>query len=204
MIKYGGGFMSDITFLKEEYFNKNINLIKKRGIIAPITDFAILLGGSVSEQNYYNNSNLLEDRAGYYWTSTVGNATDEIMIGGKCVETSTALLVRPDGSKKSILVQRRDVGARPAISYSSISSMCSNEKIASDGVLEVEYGEYPQQVVSKDLQEKLETLYLEGNLQKTGKLYITDSKVTDKHHIFDREFEPQVIMEYKDADGKNM
>lgn len=65
--------MNDFTFLTEEQcFDsyRKLEILKKRGTIAPITDFSILLGGFVSDDYYYKHSNSLEDRAGYYWTSS--------------------------------------------------------------------------------------------------------------------------------------
>ena len=66
--------MNDFTFLTEEQCfdsSRKLEILEKRGTIAPITDFSILLGGYVSNDYYYNNnSNSLEDRSGWYWTSS--------------------------------------------------------------------------------------------------------------------------------------
>lgn len=43
-------------------------------------------------------------------------------------------------------------------------------KRAGDGVLEVEYGFYPQKAVSKDMQERLERAFKSGSLSRTGKI----------------------------------
>ena len=42
-------------------------------------------------------------------------------------------------------------------------------KRAKDGVLEVEYGYYPQKAVSRDMQERLERAYRSGNISKNKK-----------------------------------
>ena len=61
--------MSDFTFLTEEQcFGRNkLEIFKKRGTKAEITDFSVLLGGAVSEENHVNNDNKsLEGRTGWY------------------------------------------------------------------------------------------------------------------------------------------
>ena len=76
------------------------------------------------------------------------------------------------------LANGRDTGARPALPISSIYEVPSNGdgvKRAEDGVLEVEYGYYPQKAVSKDIQEKLESAYKSGKILKTKNSYTTDS-----------------------------
>ena len=54
--------MNKCTFLTEEqYFGSNqLEVIKKRGTKAAITDFAILLGGYVSDGYHLDNDNSLE------------------------------------------------------------------------------------------------------------------------------------------------
>ena len=76
------------------------------------------------------------------------------------------------------LANGRNTGARPALPISSIYEVPSNGdgvKRAEDGVLEVEYGYYPQKAVSKDIQEKLESAYKSGKILKTKNSYTTDS-----------------------------
>ena len=66
-------------------------------------------------------------------------------------------------------------------------------KRAGDGILEVEYGYYPQKAVSKDMQLKLEQALKSGRLSRTGKGYTTDSKRYD----YDGKFEPKRHEEYQ-------
>ena len=50
--------MDNFTFLSEEQiFNNPLNIIRKRGTKAAVTDFAILLGAYVSDYYYTDNSN---------------------------------------------------------------------------------------------------------------------------------------------------
>ena len=141
----GDNIMLDFTFLTEEQCfdsSRKLEILEKRGTIAPITDFSILLGGYVSNNYHYNNSNSLENRSGWYWTSSDNKDND-------------ALVVCESGSRGSSNVSMRFGGARPALPYSSIRNISSNGVRGRDGILEVEYGEYPQKVASKRLQDEL-------------------------------------------------
>jgi len=85
---------------------------------------------------------------------------------------------------------RRNVGARPALPFSSISLIPTNGESgrrASDGILEVEYGYYPQKAASKEMQKKLEKEYRRA----TEKGYTTDSR---KYNEYDKPFEEQMHM----------
>ena len=183
--------MNDFTFLTEEqYFDssRKLEILEKRGTIAPITDFSILLGGYVSDNYHYNNSNSLEDRSGYYWTSSDDKYNDACVITGS-------------GDRYNGNVCRRNGGARPALPYSSIRNISSNGVRGRDGILEVEYGEYPQKVASKRLQDELERAYNynQSSIRKTGKTYTTDSR---RYYEYDEKFSAQIIEEYSFDDGK--
>ena len=55
---------------QEQIFGKNqLDIFKKYGVTASITDFAILLGGYV-DGNYKTGGNDLEHRNGWYWSKT--------------------------------------------------------------------------------------------------------------------------------------
>ena len=183
--------MNDFTFLTEEQCfdsSRKLEILEKRGTIVPITDFSILLGGYVSDDYYYNNGNSLEDRSGWDWTSSDDKDND-------------VRVVRFDGSRTHSYVNRRGGGARPALPYSSIRNIASNGVRGRDGILEVEYGEYPQKVASKRLQDELERAYNynQSSIRKTGKTYTTDSR---KHDEYDEKFSAQIIEEYSFDDGK--
>ena len=64
--------MKKFTFLtQEQYFDdEQLDIIKKRGTEAAITDFSILLGGFVSDYNHIQNDDSLEGRTGAYWTKS--------------------------------------------------------------------------------------------------------------------------------------
>ena len=181
--------MSNLTFLTQEqcFGSEKLDILQKRGTKAAITDFSILLGGEVSVFNshYIDNDSSLEGRTSYYWTKSDYN------------ESYLVHLVASDGYRNWTNVDTRTIGARPALPFSSISSIPTNgvsAKRAGDGVLEVEYGYYPQKAVSRDMQERLERAFKSGSLSRTGKNYTTDSR---KYKESDEEFLPKQHQEYQ-------
>ena len=164
--------MSNFTFLTEEqYFGSDkLDILEKRGTKAAITDFSILLGAYVSDY-YIDNDSSLEGRTGWYWTKSDDGDNDARVVDG-------------DGISHYSSVDRRDGGARPALPFSSISNIPTNGesgKRARDGILEVEYGYYPQKAASKDMQERLERAYGSGSISKTRNSYTTDSRKYDAY-----------------------
>ena len=177
--------MSDFTFLTEEqYFGDDkLDILERRGTKAAITDFSILLGAYVSDYHIDNDSSL-EGRTGYYWTKSDDGDND-------------ARVVFADGDSSYVDVDSRHGGARPALPFSSISSIPTNGesgKRAKDGVLEVEYGYYPQKAVSRDMQERLERAYRSGNISKTRNSYTTDSR---RYNAYNEKFAPKQHEEYE-------
>ena len=177
--------MSDFTFLTEEqYFGDDkLDILEKRGTKAAITDFSILLGAYVSDYHIDNDSSL-EGRTGYYWTKS-----DDGDNGARVVDDN--------GDRNCLDVFKRDGGARPALPFSSISSIPTNGesgKRARDGILEVEYGYYPQKAVAKDMQERLERAYKNRTISRTKNSYTTDSVAYDN---YDTSFQPQAHQEYE-------
>ena len=165
--------MSNFTFLTEEqYFGSDkLDILEKRGTKAAITDFSILLGAYVSDNNHIDNDSSLEGRTGYYWTKSDDGDND-------------ARVVDDTGDSSCLDVRLRNGGARPALPFSSISNIPTNGesgKRARDGILEVEYGYYPQKAASKDMQERLERAYRSGSISKTRNSYTTDSRKYDAY-----------------------
>ena len=178
--------MSDFTFLTEEqcFGNNNLDILEKRGTKAAITDFSILLGADVSDHHHIDNNNSLEGRTGYYWTKS-----DDGNNGASVVDAS--------GNSEYYNVISRYIGARPALPFSSISSIPTNGergKRARDGILEVEYGYYPQKAVAKDMQEKLERAYKSETILETGNSFTTDSR---KPYAHDENFSAKKHIEYE-------
>lgn len=184
--------MSNLTFLTEEQCDERekLDILQKRGTKASTTDFSILLGGAVNKYINIDGDDSLEGRVGNYWTKSDGRDNHARVIS-----------VYGDIYGRSVIL--REVGARPALSISSISRIPTNGVIGApkrsrDGVLEVEYGYYPQKAVSRDMQEKLERAFERRSLSKTGKKYTTDSR---KYDEYDEEFSPKQHEEFQ-LDGK--
>ena len=159
--------MSEFTFLTEEqcFGSDKLNILEKRGTKAAISDFSILLGGYVDDDEHIEGDSSLEGRTGYYWTKSDDGDND-------------ARVVDEDGGSYYDNVSERDGGARPALPFSSIDRIPTNGvsgRRAADGILEVEYGYYPQKAVSKDMQSRLEQAYTRGTLSRTRNTYTTDS-----------------------------
>ncbi len=160
--------MRNFTFLTDEqcFGNDKLDIFKKRGVKAAITDFSILLGGYIYDYEHVDNDSSLEGRTGYYWTKSNG-------------ENNRVCIVDTSGTRSGSFVQERYVGARPALPFSSVGLIPTNEensyRIAKDDIIEVEYGYYPQKSVSKDMQERLEEAYRSGSILKTKNSYTTDS-----------------------------
>ena len=178
--------MSNFTFLTQEqcFGRDKLDILEKRGTKAAVTDFSILLGAGVSYHHHIDNNNSLEGRTGDYWTkSDDGN--------------NGASVVYDDGSRDYNDVYKRGGGARPVLPFSSISSIPTNGesgKRARDGVLEVEYGYYPQKAVSRDMQDRLERAYKSGTISKTRNSYTTDSR---KYNAYDEKFLAKQHEEYE-------
>ena len=178
--------MSNFTFLTEEQYlgSDKLEILEKRGTKAAITDFSILLGAYVSNNIHIENDNSLEGRTGYYWTKSYNGRND-------------ARVVTAAGSGDYNPVNGRNGGARPALPFSSISSIPTNGesgKRARDGILEVEYGYYPQKAVSKDMQERLERAYRSGSISRTRNSYTTDSR---KYDAYNKKFLAKQHKEYE-------
>ena len=73
--------MSNFTFLTQEqcFGSDKLDILKKRGTKAAITDFSVLLGGWVSSEHVENDSSL-EGRTGYYWTKSDDGDNDARVV----------------------------------------------------------------------------------------------------------------------------
>ena len=174
--------MFDFTFLTEEqiFDNVQLDIIKKYGTKCAITDFSILLGGYVSVDYYTSEGNSKKDRTGWWWTLTPYD--------------NDARVVNGNGNRSWFNVYKRSGGARPALPYSSIFSIPSNGVRGGNGILEIEYGEYPQTIVLEDFARTLESAYLNRTINQTGKSYTTDSV---KYQNSDTPFQARTHIEYE-------
>lgn len=70
----------------------------------------------------------------------------------------------------------------------------SSTRRASDGILEVEYGYYPQQAVDNNMQRILENSFQSRTIKTTGNTFTVDSR---KYNEYDKRFSPRTIDEYE-------
>ena len=166
--------MDKVTLLSKEqvWGRKRLEIFKKRGTKAAITDFSNILCGKVCKEtiddtDYTKN---LEKRTGVYYTRTRASNKNYRTV------SSWVYAISKNGNKREIFQTTRDLSIRPVIDISSEEKIPTNGKEpqrAEDGVLEVEYGYYPQMAVSNMEQKLLEQLYKEGLIETTGNKYTT-------------------------------
>lgn len=170
----------------ERIKTRDYEILSKRSGLATATDFAILLGALVDEvdfdkpisdddklwKRYLHDIKSIENRTVPYWTR------------------------KSPSCERSYNMKETDrfCGIRPVTQYSEIKKNCKNERITEDGITVVEWGVYPQQAASKEMQETLENLFNEGNLKETGKIYTTDSRI---YHEYNKDFKAREHIEYE-------
>ena len=144
--------MSNSTFVTQEqcFESEKLDIFKKRGTKAAITDFAIALGGFVSSSYHVDSDTSLKGRTGYYWTKS-----DDGYNGARVVDGL--------GDRCDVSVNDNDGGARPASPFSSINTIPTNGvsgkfETDEDGVKFVYDGYYPQTAPEKDIQAELNRL----------------------------------------------
>ena len=155
---------NEFTLLSDEQIigSHKIDVIELLGGKCAISDFAILLGSYVSKDYFIEDDWSLKGRTANWWTRSSADAGNVRRV--KC-----------DGGRCSGSACSRAGGIRPALPFSSISDISPIGVRGRSGVLEVEYGEYPQYAVDTRLARTLDSEYSAGRLKKTGKTYITDS-----------------------------
>lgn len=138
---------------KEQIFGEcRLKPIEKRGTAAFITDYAILNGG-----HYSIDDNTLKNNGSYFL-----NYYEKIKNHG--------ILNYVDefgGIERGYIT--KGVGIRPILNFSEICRLYPNLKIetASDGVLEVLFGEYLQTAADSDMQDELNNIMLVNKLSVT-------------------------------------
>ena len=158
-----------MTLLTEkEVFDSPLEIFSKFGTKAAPTDYAILLGASVSGIDFTSEGSNLKDRTGYYWLRY-----DRLR--------DTGCVVLSNGFKSTMNFQFRTGGLRPVLSLSSVPTRFRETEIGAAGIKELRFGEYPQTAASKELQELLERGFADGTLTLTGRVFSSDSIKHDDH-----------------------
>ena len=174
-----------LTLLSEEniWGEKSLEVLKKYGTKAAITDLCVLTGSYVYETIDYNvkEDRSLTGRTSSFWTRTDDGDND-------------AYLVDVTGHMDNQYRYLRCFAARPILQSSEIfSKIFSNKMREFNGAEEVEYGEYPQNAVDLRMQNILESEYNMG-MNKTGRSYTFDSVKCDD---YDTKFKPVTYEEYE-------
>ncbi len=172
----------ELTLLSEKdiWGSKSLEVLKKYGTKAAITDLCVLTGSYLSKDTVDEDSSL-KGRISCFWTRSDDNNND--------VRT-----VIEDGLMIGSYRYHRDGAVRPALQSSVIFSQISTNRVRGyNGTEEVEYGEYPQYAAVSRMQSILESEYNRG-MNKTGRSYTFDSV---KYDDYDTGFKPVTYEEYE-------
>ena len=178
----------DLTLLSEGQIWGNdkesqLEVIRKYGTKAAITDLCVLTGSYLCEDTDYNidEDSSLKGRTSWFWTRSCDNDND-------------VLAVYKNGYGNLKYRYERTGAVRPALQSSVIFSQISPNRVRGyNGTEEVEYGEYPQYAADSRMQSILESEYNRG-MNKTGRSYTFDSV---KYNDFDTGFKPVTYEEYE-------
>lgn len=177
-----------LTLLSEGQIwgNRNesqLNVIRKYGTKAAITDLCVLTGSYLCEDTDYNidEDKSLTGRTSWFWTKS-------------SFVNSDVRAISESGNRAFVFRYRRCGAVRPALQSSVIFSKISPNRVTGyNGTEEVEYGEYPQNAANSRMQNILESEYNRG-MNKTGRSYTFDST---KYNDEDTGFKPVTYEEYE-------
>ena len=180
----------NLTLLSERQIWGNdtepqLEVMKKYGTKAAITDLCILTGGhlcNIKDFSYnIDEDSSLKGRTGCFLTRSSNGHVD-------------VRAVNRDGTKSFMDRSVRSGAIRPVLRSSAIFSQISTNRVRGyNGTEEVEYGEYPQYAVSSEMQDILEAEYTKGKMNETGGSYTFDSV---KYPDWTTGFKPVVYKEY--------
>ena len=178
----------DLTLLSEGQIWGNssesqLEVIRKYGTKAAITDLCVLTGSYLCEDTDYNidEDKSLTGRTSRFWTRSDDG------VYHVCGVNLT-------GNRSNKHRYQRNGVVRPALQSSVIFSQISPNRVRGyNGTEEVEYGEYPQNAADSRMQNILESEYNRG-MNKTGRSYTFDSV---KYDDYDTGFKPVTYEEYE-------
>ncbi len=159
-----------LTDIISDSNTKNLGAIEKYGPLAAKTDLYLLTNGF-----YYPTSiskvpddNTARGGTCEYYTKTGGKARDDYGY-----YRDGAVTIGINGRNNAVLFFEKHKGIRPVISSPSvISNLKDKMSLGYNGVLELEFGYYPQYAASIEMQEILDHEYSVGYLVKTGIDYV--------------------------------
>lgn len=184
----------DLTLLSEGQIWGNdsesqLEVIRKYGTKAAITDLCVLTGSYLCEDTDYNidEDKSLTGRTSWFWTRSDDGNND--------VRTA-----EEDGIRHIQCRYKRHGAVRPALQSSVIFSQISPNRVRGyNETEEVEYGEYPQNAADSRMQSILEAEYIlkaeyNRGMNKTGRSYTFDSV---KYDDYNTGFKPVTYEEYE-------
>ena len=184
----------DLTLLSEGQIWGNdsesqLEVIRKYGTKAAITDLCVLTGSYLCEDTDYNidEDKSLTGRTSWFWTRSDDGNND--------VRTA-----EEDGIRHIKCRYKRHGAVRPVLCSSVIFSQISPNRVRGyNETEEVEYGEYPQNAANSRMQSILEAEYIlkaeyNRGMNKTGRSYTFDSV---KYDDYNTGFKPVTYEEYE-------
>ena len=157
-----------------------LDIFKKRGLTTESTDFAKLLRGfdiflpDVKYDDSYITSTIVE-----FYNSVDKYYVQKAYYNGFFRQFGEHRFWAPPNGYLAGTNELCNI--RPLLRFTSITNIPINDgkiKKAYDGLLEVEFGYYPQKEVSENLNEKLKKEYNKGNLKRTGNIYTILSPIS--------------------------
>ena len=159
---------------------RQLDVIRKYGTKAAITDLCILTGSYLCE-NTIDEDSSLKGRTSWFWTRSDDHNND-------------VFTVDESGYRDSVYRYTIHGAVRPVLQSSAIFSQIFPNRVSGYyDVYEVELGEYPQNVADLRMQNILESEYNRG-MNKTGRSYTFDSV---KYNDYDTRFKPVTYDEYE-------
>ena len=148
------------------------------------TDFAVVTGLKTNEPSSWLSDSIYDDKV---WC-----LLDRKMVFKYIDKVDTNYVEKR--------LSNRYVGIRPVIKYSSVKDEVTDETYIDVEISTVNFGEYPRISLPKELEDKLENLYSNGELLKTEKTYTTDGEDYNPRNL--KKFVPTMSEEYVYEDEK--
>jgi len=123
-----------------------LEIFSKRTSSANMTDFALAMCENTNKNTYWTKNNDQEVRA---------------------------YIINEFGKASRANTKSKNIGIRPVVKWSQIKPYCKNIELNDDGVLEAEYGLFPNNFVTPSLQNKLDILFKTNNLMLNSNVYKT-------------------------------
>lgn len=148
----------DFLEISEIDGNKKCKIIEIYGAKCRVTDYAILLGCKVSEDEYVGEIKDYKNRVGLYGTKTrISKGWKDYMAHADYSDAFSGV-----------------TGIRPITSYKRLAETMHCYKTERFGdLIEAMYCEQPRNIVDDTTGQALEELYSNGELSSTGKVYLS-------------------------------